>query len=75
MSSPGSESQRHLHYRKFGAYRSFAEADTELRNYWWSRTPQERMEALEDLRIMNYGQEAIDARVSRVFGVPNSRRS
>lgn len=67
--------QRHEHFREFGAYRNFAEADAELRAYWWSRTPQERMEALEELRILNYGQAAIDARIPRVFGVPESRRS
>jgi hypothetical protein len=66
--------KRHAHYRKFGAYKSFADADAELRAYWRSRTPQERMEALEELRILNYGQEAIDARIPRVFGVPESRR-
>jgi len=41
---------QHESYRKFGAYQSFAEADAELRAYWQSRTPQERMEALEELR-------------------------
>jgi hypothetical protein len=65
----------HEHFRKFGAYKNFAEADAELRDYWRSRTPEERMEALEELRILNYGQEAIDARIPRVFGVPEPRRS
>jgi CMP-2-keto-3-deoxyoctulosonic acid synthetase len=54
---------------------SFAESDAELRAYWQSRTPQERMEALEELRILNYGEEAINARIPRVFGVPKPRRS
>ena len=67
--------KRHAQYREFGAYKDFAEPDTELRAYWHSRTPGERMEALEALRIRNYGQEAIDARIPRVFGVPESRRS
>jgi hypothetical protein len=66
--------KRHEHFRRFGAYQSFAEAETELRAYWWLRTPQERLEALEELRILNYGQAAIDARISRVFGVPEPRR-
>lgn len=67
--------KRHEKYRTFGAYKSFADADLELRRYWHARSPQQRMEALEELRILNYGEEAINARVSRVFGVPKSRRS
>ncbi len=66
--------RRHEPFRRFGAYGGFAEVDAELRAYWWSRTPRERMEALEALRILHYGQEAIDARVSRVFGVLEPRR-
>jgi hypothetical protein len=34
-----SETIRHAAYRNFGKYRSFAEADAELRAYWQSRTP------------------------------------
>jgi len=67
--------KRHEQFRQFGACEDFSEADAELRAYWLSRTSQERMEALEELRILNYGQEAIDARIPRVFGVPESRRS
>jgi len=67
--------KRHENYRTFGAYQSFAEADAELRAYWQSRTPQERMEALEALRIANYGEATINARIPRVFGVPEPRRS
>jgi CMP-2-keto-3-deoxyoctulosonic acid synthetase len=70
----GSASKRHEKFRKFGAYKDFAQADADVRAYWWSRTPQERMEALEELRILNYGQEAIDARIPRIFGVPEPRR-
>jgi CMP-2-keto-3-deoxyoctulosonic acid synthetase len=65
---------RHEKYRTFSKM-SFAESDAELRAYWQSRTPQERMEALEELRILNYGEEAINARIPRVFGVPKPRRS
>jgi CMP-2-keto-3-deoxyoctulosonic acid synthetase len=66
--------KRHENYRTFGKY-TFAEADAELRAYWHSRTPQERMEELEKLRIMNYGEEAINARIPRIFGVSKPRRS
>jgi hypothetical protein len=67
--------KRHEHFRTFGAYKNFAEADAELRAYWHSRTPQERLEALENLRIANYGEATINARIPRVFGVPEPRRS
>ncbi len=70
-----SSSRKNESFRAFGSYRSFAEADAELRAFWQSRTPQERLEALEDLRIANYGEETINARIPRVFGVSKSRRS
>ena len=61
--------RRHEHYRTFGAYASFAEADAELREYWRSRTPAERLAALEELRIQHFGEKAINAKVERVYGV------
>jgi hypothetical protein len=67
--------KRHEHFRTFGAYKNFAEADAELRAYWHSRTPQERLEALEDLRIAIYGEATINARIPRIFGAPEPRRS
>jgi hypothetical protein len=66
--------KRHKAYRHFGS-QSFAEADAALRKYWWSRTPEERMEALEESRIRNYGEAAINARIPRVFGVSKPRQS
>jgi hypothetical protein len=66
--------RRHENYQTFGK-QTFAEADVELRAYWQSRTPQERMEALEELRILNYGEEAINARIPGIFGVSKPRRS
>ena len=69
-----SEPKRNQAYRTFGS-QTFSEADAELRDYWLSRTPEERMEALEELRIRVYGEEKINARVPRVFGVPEPRRS
>lgn len=68
-----SATKRNEPYRTFGAYHSFAEADQELRRYWWLRTPEERMEALEELRIRVYGEAKINARVSKIFGVPEPR--
>jgi hypothetical protein len=63
---------KHPEYAVIG-HGTLAEADAELRAYWWSRTPAERMEALEELRIRNYGEETINARVQRVFGVSEHR--
>lgn len=65
---------RHASFRDFGAYKSFAEADAELRAYWLSRTPEERMEALEELRVANYGEEEINTRIPRIFGVLEPRK-
>jgi hypothetical protein len=71
---PPGGAKRHERFRMFGAYKSFADADAQLRAYWHSRTPAERMEALEELRILHYGKEAINARIPRIFGVPEPRR-
>lgn len=72
--SQNQKSIKHPEYQVFGSH-TFAEADIELRDFWWSRTPEERMEALEELRIRVYGEEKINARIPRVFGVPEPRRS
>ncbi len=63
---PASLPSKHPRYRTFGA-QSFEEADRELRDYWWSRTPEERLEALEELRIRIYGEEALNAKVVRCY--------
>jgi hypothetical protein len=46
---------------------SFAEADANDIAYWMSRTPTERIEALEYLRRWVYGDAAVDARLQRVL--------
>jgi hypothetical protein len=45
------------------------ESDAGDREYWRSRTPQERMEYLELLRQINYGCDPATARLQRVFEV------
>jgi hypothetical protein len=47
---------------------SLAELDDD-REYWWSRTPAERLEALEYLRQMNYGYDPIATRLQRVLEI------
>ncbi len=39
------------------------------RKFWFSKTPQERLEALELLRQLNYGYDPTTARLQRVFEV------
>lgn len=51
------------------AVRSFDEAEKMDRDYWWSRTPQERMGAMERLRQMNYDYDPVTDRVQRVLEI------
>ena len=41
----------------------------ERRAFWHSRTPEERLEAMEQIRELNYGAEACTARLQRVLEV------
>ena len=38
-------------------------------SYWRNRSPQERFEAIELMRQINYGHDATSARLQRVFEV------
>lgn len=49
------------------SFATFEEADEADRKYWWSRSPKERMQALELLRQINYGLDATSGRLQRVF--------
>ena len=44
--------------------------DTDEKAYWHSRTPGERMEHLERLRQMNYGNKATE-RLQRILEIVN----
>ena len=48
---------------------SFEEADEVDKAYWHSKTPQERMAALELMRQINYGYDPTTERVQRVLEV------
>lgn len=37
--------------------------------YWLSRTPEERLQAMELLRRINYGKDAATARLQRFFEI------
>jgi len=67
--------KKHEEYRTFGGYKSFNDRDVARRIYWQSRTPGERMEALESLRIAVYGEATINAKIPRLFGVSVSCQS
>jgi hypothetical protein len=47
--------------------------DTDEKEYWLSRTPQERLQHLETLRRINYGHLAT-ARLQRVLEVVERQR-
>lgn len=46
-------------------FTTLEKADAEDVNYWLSKMPQERIEALETLRRWAYGDEAVDAPLDR----------
>ncbi len=48
---------------------SFEEADAADKAYWHSKTPQERMAALELMRQINYGYDPTTERLQRVLEV------
>ena len=48
---------------------SFEEADEADKAYWHSKTPQERLEALELMRQINYGYNPTTERLQRVLEI------
>jgi hypothetical protein len=52
----------------FKVLSSFEEADREDKEYWLSRTPQERLQYMELLRRINHGPAAT-ARLQRVLEI------
>jgi hypothetical protein len=53
---------------------SHSEAEQEDREYWLSRSPQERLRQVEFLRELNYGSEVLDQRLQRVLAVSERPR-
>jgi hypothetical protein len=54
-------------------FRSFAEMEEADREYWWSKTDDERLEYMQYLRELNYGDEAT-ARLQRVLSVARAEQ-
>ena len=48
---------------------TFSEAADEDKAYWLSRTPQERLAALEQMRQINYGYDPVSDRIQRTIEV------
>lgn len=44
------------------------------KEYWLSRTPEERIEALELMRMMLYGTDPVIDRIQRVFEIVDRPR-
>lgn len=53
----------------FSVLSSFEKADEADKTYWHSKTPQERLEALELMRQINYDYDPVTARLQRVLEV------
>jgi hypothetical protein len=48
---------------------TFAEAAEQDRTYWWSKTPEERLAALELMRQIHYGYDPSTERLQRVLRI------
>ena len=55
--------------KNFLCLSSFEEADAADKAYWHSKTPQERLEALELMRQINYGYNPTTERLQRVLEI------
>ncbi len=53
----------------FSVMSSFEETDEVDKAYWHSKTPQERMAALELMRQINYGYDPTTERLQRVLEI------
>ena len=58
-----------MNKEKFSVLSSFEEADAADKAYWHSKTPQERLEALELMRQINYDYNPATLRLQRVLEV------
>jgi hypothetical protein len=49
--------------------------ESDEKEYWRSRTPQERLETVELLRQLNYGYDPVTARLQRVLEIAELKGS
>jgi hypothetical protein len=59
----------------FQVFSSFEEADEADRRYWHSRSPDERLEAVELMRQSAYGYDPATSRLQRVLEFAQLERS
>ena len=43
--------------------------ETDDKMYWWSKTPQERLSAMELMRQINFGYDPLTTRLQRVLTI------
>jgi hypothetical protein len=72
MSSPLDEIR--LDKTAFQVFSSFKDADAADRVYWHSRTPEERLLAVELMRQSAYGYDPATARLQRVLEITQLKR-
>ena len=58
----------------FAVFSSFEDAEAADRAYWHSRTPEERLLALELMRQSAYGYDPATSRLQRVFEIAQLKR-
>lgn len=54
--------------KPFRLFETLADERSTTKEFWRKRTPQERMEYLEHVRKLEFGQEAINAPTVRCYG-------
>jgi hypothetical protein len=72
MSTPLDPSERELKLERFASFEDAARHD---REYWWSRTPAERLAMAERLRQIAYGYDPATARIPRPIEILERRTS
>ena len=75
FSMPDSIDEVRLDKSVLEVFSSFEEADAADRAYWHSRTPEERLQAVELMRQSAYGYDPATARLQRVLEITQLERS
>jgi len=63
------KSSDHLKVNKNSFTVSSLSAPSDNKDYWFARTPYERLQAVEALRQLNYGYDQSTARLQRILEV------
>jgi hypothetical protein len=45
------------------------DAEDDAKRFWWSKTPEERLQAVEFFRRLNYGHDACTGQIQRVVEI------